>query len=81
MFIGFIILFLWINQGITITRIPHLLYVNESGLAKNIAFGILALLYWLLLMNGAVRAQKKEALESLDGEEPAEPFPVEEDEY
>ena len=78
MFLGFIYLLIWITNGITLYRMPHLKYVSGSGLYPNIAFGIVALIYWLSLMQASARITKEEPEIGVPEEAPLELPPEEE---
>lgn len=78
-FITFILIALWRNYGVFITPIPHLKYEASQNLAKNIVFGVIGLIYWIVIMQASKRAKHK-----VKAEEPvAEPEPEDflEEEY
>ena len=81
MFLGFIYIFLWINQGVFVYRMPHIQFVTTSGLYKNIAFGIIGLIYWVSLMQASALASKKEPEILPSEQEQPETLPMDEEEY
>jgi hypothetical protein len=79
-FITFILIALWRNYGVFITPIPHLKYEASQNMIKNIVFGVIGLIYWIVVMQASKRAKHKVKAEEPEEEFAPEEF-LEEEEY